>query len=136
MIVAKLIFNKIPKLTEGMKREASKVVKSTALEIGRECRESMQEPKTGRIYYRGGGIEHQASAPGEAPAIDYGMLVNSIQTEMQSELTAVTFTNMEYAEVLELGGTRRAARPFMGPAAEKERRLFDQRMRRIFDGVV
>jgi len=130
-IVATLKFNKIPEMTVRMRREASDVVKKTALGIGRESREMMQEPKSGRIYYRG-GVEHQASAPGEAPAIDMGALVNSIQTEMESELTGVTFTNMEYAEVLELGGKRLAARPFLTPAAEKMRRPFNEMMRRVF----
>lgn len=75
----------------------------------------MAQPKSGRMY-----SGHQASAPGESPAIDYGNLVNSIMTEPDEE-GVVVGTNAEYAEPLELGTARMAARPFMGPAIETNR---------------
>lgn len=72
----------------------------------------MAAPKSGRVYGK-----HTASAPGESPAIDTSDLANSVMTEADGEDVLVG-TNNEYAEPLEFGTVRMAARPFMGPAAE------------------
>jgi len=70
---------------------------------------------SGRIYGK-----HKASAPGETPAVDTGVLVNSINTELvsssDSEAWAQVGTGVEYAEWLEFGTSKMAARPFMRPA--------------------
>jgi hypothetical protein len=74
--------------------------------------------KSGRMYGT-----HQASAPGEAPAIMFGQLANSIDTQMTSATQGRVFSSVEYAPHLEFGsvdGTLEP-RPFMGPAAEEER---------------
>ena len=69
---------------------------------------------SGRIYDK-----HKASAPGETPAVDTGVLVNSINTELvsssESEAWAQVGTGVEYAEWLEFGTSKMAARPFMRP---------------------
>lgn len=75
--------------------------------------------------------EHRASAPGETPAVDTGILVNSINTELVSSsdthATAQVGTGVEYAEALEFGHVNKTrkgtqdvatftpARPFMRP---------------------
>src|SRR5262245_7162584 len=88
--------------TEEVRNEAIRLVQSP--------------PKTGRIYTRR-GVEHQASAPGEAPATDTGRLVNSITTEYDEQnLSGKVSANTEYAEYLEYGTARMDARPFMRPA--------------------
>jgi HK97 gp10 family phage protein len=70
---------------------------------------------TGLIYGK-----HQASAPGETPAVDTGILVNSINTELvsssASEAWSQVGTGVEYAEWLEFGTSRIEKRPFMRPA--------------------
>ena len=70
---------------------------------------------SGRMYGK-----HRASAPGETPAVDIGNLVNSINTELAStsdtEAWANVGTNVEYAEPLEMGTSKMAARPFLRPA--------------------
>ncbi len=86
-----------------------------------------QGPKTGRIYRRkrqsakGGYIEHQASAPGEAPATDTANLVGSINSDFSNieNLEAEVNVGAGYGPDLEFGTVKMAARPFMGPAAEK-----------------
>lgn len=81
--------------------------------------------KSGLRYERGGQM-HQASAPGEAPAGETGALAASIQVQMDGELTARVVVTSEHGAVMELGGHRIAARPFLRPAAEAEARDFEQ----------
>lgn len=77
-------------------------------------------PKTGRVYRRN-GVEHQASAPGESPASDTGRLAGSIRTNYDhANLTGYVNVATEYAEGLEFGTARVAARPYARPTlAEK-----------------
>lgn len=76
----------------------------------------MNPPKTGRIYKRR-GVEHQASAPGEAPASDTGTLVNARHTDLIPDQLAarLTFT-ARHALWLERGTRKMAPRPFAGRA--------------------
>lgn len=114
-VVAKLVFNRFPELSAELRSRAKDVVVKATRDAEAAVKQSMNEPKTGLMY---GG--HQASAPGEAPAIDTGNLVNSIQVEFQNNYeTGIVYTNAEYAEALEYGGAHVAARPFMEPAAQK-----------------
>lgn len=76
---------------------------------------------TGRVYRRG-GRSHQASAPGRPPALDTGNLranTNADPTlrEDGADVVGSVVANATYAEALELGTERMAARPFMGPLA-------------------
>jgi HK97 gp10 family phage protein len=75
-----------------------------------------QTPKGGRTYQRG-SKSHTASTPGSPPAIDYGNLINSVQSKRDGK-DAVVFTNAESAPPLEFGTAKMQARPFMRPAAE------------------
>lgn len=82
----------------------------------------MQEtPHTGRIYRRR-GVEHQASAPGEPPAVDTGRLIGSVTTDYDAVEIAGTVTfHAAYAAALEMGTPKMAARPFARPALEAKR---------------
>lgn len=117
--------SKIPQLTAALKTRASELVRRTAFEIEADIKTSMAEPKSGRVY---GG--HQASAPGEAPAIEAGHLVNSIQTNAEG-LSATVGTNAEQAPVLEFGGARILPRPFFGPAFEKAEPEFEKGLKEL-----
>ena len=128
-VTVKLV-NKFPLISAEMRRNAGQAVRATALRIETTAKESMAGPKSGRIYPRSSG-EHQASAPGEAPAIDTGALVNSVGMEMVSSLTAQVGTDKEYGLYLEYGTARVAARPWLTPAVEQERDGFVEAMRRI-----
>jgi hypothetical protein len=118
--------SRIPELKGQMRQRVSSVVRRTAFNIQGRIRRSFAEPKSGRMYGR-----HQASAPGEAPAIDTGALTNSIQVAMEGDMTAYVFTNMEHGPGLEYGTRKMAARPFMLPAAEDERPTFEQEMKHL-----
>lgn len=81
----------------------------------------MSPPKTGRIYRRR-GIEHQASAPGEAPASDTGTLVNMRRIELlPEELAAKLIFSAKHAPFLERGTRRMEPRPFARRALAETR---------------
>ncbi len=87
-------------------------------------------PKTGRIYKRG-NVQHQASAPGEAPATDTGNLVNSGYARRQQRcLWWVGFT-AEYATALEYGTPKMLPRPYLRPAIEHYREAFHQAIKDV-----
>ena len=69
-----------------MEQRNKKAIHDALFEIGKEnvkyCQDLMLEKKTGRIYNIK-GIEHQASAPGEAPALRSGNLFRSIDYEVR-----------------------------------------------------
>lgn len=88
-------------------------------------RRIMLPPKTGRIYHRGKGRVHQASAPGEAPATDYGYLVASVNAEFKRKLEGIISVSAEYAAGLEFGSARVEPRPFLKPATNEERERFN-----------
>ncbi len=84
--------------------------------------------KTGVIYGRGKKITrgknkgkykryHQASAPGQAPANDFGNLANNIFAETDKKLTASLISRAPYSIYLEYGTYKMAARPFFRAAA-------------------
>ncbi len=122
--------SKIAALTAQLRRKARALVKRTAFGIEADIKVSMAEPKHGRTYKRK-GREHQASAPGEAPAVDYGALVNSIETVIEDDLHATVGTNQEQASVLEFGGAKVEPRPFLGPAFEKAAPEFEKGLKEL-----
>ena len=132
-VVVKTVFNDIPRIKAGMNPKAGEAVRSTAIDISYVAKRSMSGNKTGLEYKRSGGKSHRASAPGEAPAIDSGELVNSIQNAQIDQLTAMSFSNMEYAPHLEFGTVHMAKRPFYVPAAEQAFPEFQKQMLEIFE---
>lgn len=127
----KILDNKLPALTAAMRPRASQVVLKTAMDIETTIKQSMQGSKGGRKYRRPGGNWHQASTPGDAPAIDTGNLVNSIQVEMKSDIEGVVSTGTDYAPYLEYGTAHMKKRPFMLPAAEKAWPAFNKAMLQV-----
>lgn len=80
------------------------------------------EPKSGRVYQRSNPPRlHQASAPGEAPAVDMGTFIASVRVQktryhnQPAKLGSDDFR----AEWFEHGTSRMAARPWLWPAATK-----------------
>lgn len=102
-----------------MRQQAARVVKSYALQGEAMVKVSMGEPKSGHMYG-----DHQASAPGEAPAIDIGNLVASVQAQEESTLTWTVAVGADYGIYLEHGTVHMAPRPYMAPMAEALRGPF------------
>lgn len=77
-------------------------------------RKIMDPPKTGHKWP---GLPNQSSAPGEAPATQYGGLQQSGRTSYAPEaLTGTAIWDAEYAMPLEKGTPSMEARPFAVPA--------------------
>lgn len=53
--------------------------------------------------------------------VDTGVLKNSIDVQMEGDMTAVVAPHTEYAAYVEFGTSRMAAQPYMTPAAEEAR---------------
>lgn len=116
---------------EQMAREIDEVCNSTAHDIQARAQMAiMNPPKSGRIYRRG-NVTHQASAPGEAPATDTGMLAGSAYTKPLGQADYETGFTAEYAAPLEFGTPTIQPRPFLRPAVEAVRERFLSAIRRI-----
>lgn len=128
-----IAYNHFPEIARKLPVEVGKVVDKTAKSVEADVKVSLNSGgRTGRVYRRGESRFHQASAPGEPPATDMGLLANSIKTEMTSRTSAVVSVGAEYGIPLEYG-TRRglAPRPFMRPAAERVFPWFVAQMKRL-----
>jgi HK97 gp10 family phage protein len=73
---------------------------------------------TGAISGKG----HVPSLPGEPPKADTHTLDRQIETEMVEPLRIRVTSYAPYSAALEFGTSRMAARPFMMPAAARERK--------------
>jgi HK97 gp10 family phage protein len=77
----------------------------------------MHGAPTGHVYGK-----HVASAPGEAPATDTGMLASSIGHDVSDDgMTVEIGSALDYATDLEYGTKNMEARPFLEPALDKNR---------------
>ena len=98
-------------------------------------------PKTGEVYTKRGGVTHQASAPGEAPAGDTGNLAKLITTTYDfSNMVGIVDSAADYSAFLEFGTKNMEARPFMRPALANMRsqipNLLTAEVRGIFGGGI
>lgn len=128
----RVVVNRLPAIQTALGQQVQAEVTNTALRIKTRAATAMHEPKHGKAYQRFNmGKPHQASAAGEAPAVDTGALVQSLNVESAAGYRAMVYTNMEYAPMLEFGTSRMAARPFLGPAASAESGVFRARVAAI-----
>jgi HK97 gp10 family phage protein len=108
----------IKRIGKEAEQGVANAVKATALEVISDVKKRIQRgPKTGRTYTRG-NITHTASAPGQAPATDTGVLASSVYFTQSSKLSAVVGSRLAYASYLEFGTTRIKPRPSWTPAVE------------------
>lgn len=100
------------------KRQIADAVKRRTLETEREIKRRIRDSKpSGRNYKRGNKIIgfkfHRASAPGQPPAIDKGILINSISSKFTNfGLSGTVEAKAKYAAIVN------ATRPFMTASAE------------------
>lgn len=121
-----LTYNVTGRIGPEVRKILSAVVRATAFNIEAAAKASMTEAKHG-VEYRRGGKTHVASAPGEAPAVDIGALMASVQArEDTDDLHWEVRVGAEYGVHLEFGTVHIAPRPFMAPAAEGQRDAFER----------
>jgi HK97 gp10 family phage protein len=125
----------LPDIVQLMPNRARRIVRETVLLVETDIKLAMQGPKSGRAYQRGGKM-HIASAKGEAPAIDTSNLIESIHVEHETGPTSYVNVGADYAEGLEFGTSKMAARPSVGPAMEKNRPGFEAQLgKAVFETV-
>ena len=83
----------------------------------------------GRVYKRyPGPYSHEASQPGQPPAVDTQELVKSIDVEHAGELAYEVGMRDKKAPLLEFGGEKMQPRPSLGPAVDREARRIEARV--------
>ena len=98
---------RLDRLLAGLPVRTDTVIGKVAHDAVAKMAEHMDEPKSGLVYGA-----HQASAPGEAPAVDTGALKSSLYAKRIRNAVWEVGAGMEYAPHLEFGTTRMAARPY------------------------
>ncbi|MFH1485040.1 MAG: hypothetical protein ABIH46_03130 [Chloroflexota bacterium] len=112
------IFNKIPQVGKVTNTSLDTALQKIALAVETHIQANFRGPKTGRVYVIGGKV-HQASAPGEAPAILSGDLAHSVRHYRHAKLE--WRVPAEGVQALwEIGLRGLPKRPYMVPAAEAE----------------
>jgi HK97 gp10 family phage protein len=124
----------------GGKQAVRKALGTLAFEYQKKAGDLMRMPKSGFTYRVPGtkNATHIASAPGQAPAIMTGKLINAIEAEPVGDGTKtwVVKAGTEYAGYLEFGTRDMQPRPFMRPSAEYVRTLIEKVFKAAFDEVV
>jgi hypothetical protein len=105
-------------------KDIGHIIRTIAFALEADIKIGGTGPKSGATYKRGSRT-HTASAPGESPASDTGLLYGSIQVNIKSDTEAEVVVPPEYAEALEFGTDRMAARPFVRPAIDSVLKRFD-----------
>lgn len=98
--------------------KADRHVGQKANELRNIIVDSLSKAGTGRVYVRK-GIAHQASAPGQPPAIDTGTYAQSWVANRVEPLTWKVSTHIEYGPHLEFGTKDMEPRPHVRPAIEE-----------------
>jgi hypothetical protein len=136
---AKRLERQFARLPSQTTKELGKAVNASLLMVQNEARRSIQKgPKSGRVYKKG-GVTHQASAPGQAPATDTGHLVSHVNHKQQGLRGTVgihELKQVKYARRLEFGGRDKrgvyiAPRPFLRPAYKKMQKKIAKRLARV-----
>lgn len=122
--------NNLPRIRAGITDGLSRVVRKAAQDIVAHAQTEMAKPKSGRVYRRGRRV-HVASAPGEAPAIDNGALVNSFRVMQEVPTRAIVGVTAEHGVFTEEGTSRMQPRPYMRPAAESVWPEFERAVREV-----
>src|SRR5690625_1008393 len=122
----------LSELSGKFEQEAGRLVNRTAQNVRNNAIHLIRTPSMGDTYEKYNPRRtHTASAPGDAPNIDTGRLVNSLTVTRSGALTAEVLANVEYAAWLELGTTNMKARPFLTPAVEQERPKYERGLREL-----
>ena len=110
-----------PEIIKQMKANGARLSLRTAYEGQAYMWEEMGKPKSGRMYG-----SHQASAPGEAPAIDTFEYGQSIKVESDSDGFATIGTDSELGPWLEYGTSKMEPRPHFQPTFDYMAERFKQ----------
>lgn len=137
------------RINAGVDEVVTQAEDATAIAIRARAIKSFHNgPASGRIYPTVTGRRgkpHQASAPGQAPMSDTGVLAGRTKAGSAAEIKwerdrkgALTGTDVKYGLWLEIGTAKMAPRPWLVPAVEAELPEFRKRLvaaiRRLSNG--
>ena len=127
-----VVKNEIAGVMKLLDNTITSIVRDAPENMRNDIRMQMNGAKSGRIYTRR-SITHQASAPGEAPAIDTAAYVSSIETRQISPKQSAVQSNAQQALALELGNPSRnlLPRPAWIPAAKREGKHIAERLTKL-----
>jgi hypothetical protein len=125
-----VVYNNISQVKQMIVAEVTAIIREEPYLMSNDVKDAMNKPHSGRIYKRR-TVEHRASAPGEAPAIDTGALVNSLEIVHSGPMKSALQSNQPQALALELGRPEAnlLPRPYMTPAAEKSVKRIKKRLK-------
>lgn len=121
-VEVQILFNDLEALAAEIDFRTELVIRKVAADILASAQTRMRGSKSGRVYMRGkkpNQKSHQASAPGEAPAVDGGDLVGSGKAQMVSQTVGEVTFSAEEAELTEFGTRKMAPRPFLVPSLQE-----------------
>src|SRR5690625_699766 len=122
----------LSELSSKFEQEAGRLVNRTAQNVRTNAINLIRTPSMGDTYEKYNPRRtHTASKAGDAPNIDTGRLINSLNVTRSGSTSAEVLANVEYAAWLELGTRNMAARPFMTPAVEQERPKYERGLREL-----
>lgn len=121
-------FNRFPQIAADLMPLVDRVVRVATFNVNETIKRSFSETKHGVTYKLPGGRAHQASAGGEAPAVQYGTFTNTIRPVFPKPGLGAVVTADEKGPHLEFGTHRMAARPSFRPALEHEKTAYGRAM--------
>lgn len=128
---------------QAMSKEAQKSAKSAIVSVANKVLGDAQYgiqtgSRSGKIYERGKGRTHQASAAGEFPKTDYGDLVANITAEFslnKLEATVGSRKSAPHGFTLEFGTSKVAARPWLQPTLDKNQNYIQRRFDKALSNI-
>lgn len=123
-----------------VKKQIDAGLYASAKQVESDAKRSVLQGKKSGAVYKRRTVQHRASAPGEAPANDTGRLASSIVASLVRGANYAVVTAgkgvAKYATMLEFGTSKMAARPFLFPAAERNRKWINDRMARAMQMAI
>jgi len=135
------LLRKLKKLETAVLDPIQKAIVTSAMLITNDARASMPQSRGGvtrTIYRDGTRVTHTASAEGEPPAVDTGMLASNVIFDVDADgMGADIGTNVLHGRWLELRETPGvAARPWLFPAFERGKRGHIKRTKAAINKVL
>ncbi len=137
---SKRLIRKLKKLDKDMMTPVQKVILAGAMTIKNDAQRYMPQSRGGitRTVYRDETrVQHTASAPGHPPAVDTGTLVANVAIDIDSDRMGASIgTNVLHGAYMEFGTATVAARPWLFPAHERNRKKIVDWMKRAANKVL
>lgn len=116
---------RLEKRIENAEDHVFKLIQDSTNLVLNTASNSIRSGGSGRTYQKyNPRRQHTASAEGQPPASDLGVLVNSLSTKVKrrgDKVIGQIIASAPYAPFLEFGTSNMRPRPFMQPALERNR---------------